>query len=173
MCASPHIMRSTRQALSRAFYNNAAVPLSQLATPGTPGYMADFSFKNDPELAKQLLAKSGFGPEKPVKIGFATTNGQFPGDYDIARAIAQMWKRVGIEADIQVIEYPKYFELNRGHKLPEATLYSFDNATGDPEIFAGYMLNPKLPFSPWQDMTIGQKVIELFNVADTDKRYAG
>ena len=162
-----------KAALSRAFYNNAAVPLSQLATPGTPGYMDDFSVRFDPELAKQLLAKSGFGPDKPVKIGFATTNGQFPSDYDLARAIAQMWKRVGIEADIQVIEYPKYFELNRGHKLPEATLYSFDNATGDPEIFVGYMLNPKLPFSPWQDMTIGQKVIDLFNVADTAKRYAG
>jgi peptide/nickel transport system substrate-binding protein len=162
-----------KAALSRAFYNNAAVPLSQLATPGTPGFMADFSFTYDPELAKQLLAKSGFGPDKPVKIGFATTNGQFPSDYDIARAIAQMWKRVGIEADVQVIEYAKYFELNRGHKLPEATLYSFDNATGDPEIFVGYMLNPKLPFSPWQDMTLGQRVIDLFNVADTAKRYAG
>ncbi|HEX3402899.1 MAG TPA: ABC transporter substrate-binding protein [Acetobacteraceae bacterium] len=160
-------------ALSRAFYNNAAVPLSQLATPGTPGYMADFTIKYDPELARQLLAKSGFGPEKPAKIGFATTNGQFPSDYDIARAIAQMWRRVGIEADLQVIEYPKYFELNRGHKLPEATLYSFDNATGDPEIFVGYMLNPKLPFSPWQDMVLGQKVIDLFNVADANKRFAG
>ena len=146
---------------------------SQLATPGTPGYMADFTLKYDPDLAKQLLAKSGFGPDKPVKIGFATTNGQFPSDYDIARAITQMWKRVGIEADLQVIEYPKYFELNRGHKLPEATLYSFDNATGDPEIFVGYMLNPKLPFSPWQDMTLGQKVMDLFNVADTAKRFAG
>jgi len=162
-----------KAALSRAFYNNAAVPLSQLATQGTPGYMADFTFKYDPDMAKQLLAKSGFSPEKPAKIGFATTNGQFPGDYDIARAIAQMWKRVGIEADIHVIEYPKYFELNRGHKLPEATLYIFDNATGDPEIFVGYMLNPKLPFSPWQDMTIGQKVIDMFNVADTDRRFAG
>jgi peptide/nickel transport system substrate-binding protein len=162
-----------KAALSRAFYNNAAVPLSQLATPGTPGYMADFTFAYDPELAKQLMAKSGFGPDKPVKIGLATTNGQFPSDYDIARAIGQMWKRVGIEADIQVIEYAKYFELNRGHKLPEATLYSFDNATGDPEIFVGYMLNPKLPFSPWQEMTLGQKVIDLFNVADTEKRYAG
>jgi peptide/nickel transport system substrate-binding protein len=162
-----------KAALSRAFYNNAAVPLSQLATPGTPGYMADFTFNYDPNLAKQLLGKSGYGTDKSGKIGFATTNGQFPGDYDMARAIAQMWKRVGIEADIQVIEYPKYFELNRGHKLPEATLYSFDNATGDPEIFVGYMLNPKLPFSPWQDMTIGQKVIDLFNVADTERRVAG
>src|SRR5690348_9287675 len=78
-----------KQALSRAFYNNAAVPLSQLATPGTPGYMADFSFRYDPALAKQLLAKSGYSPQKPVKIGFATTNGQFPSDYDMSRAIGQ------------------------------------------------------------------------------------
>jgi peptide/nickel transport system substrate-binding protein len=159
-----------KQALSRAFYNNQAVPLSQIATPGTPGYMPDFKFAYDPDLAKQLLAKSGFGPDKPAKIGFATTNGQFPGDYDIARAIAQMWKRVGIDADVQVIEYAKYFELNRGHKLPEAMLYSFDNATGDPEIFVGYMLNPKLPFSPWQDMGLGQKVIDAFNIANNEKR---
>ena len=161
-----------KQALSRAFYNNAAVPVSQLATPGTPGYMPDFTFAYDPEMARALLAKSGFSSAKPAKIGFATTNGQFPGDYDIARAIVQMWSRVGIEADLQVIEYAKYFELNRGHKLPEAMLYSFDNATGDPEIFVGYMLNPKLPFSPWQDMTLGQKVIDAFNIADNAKRIA-
>jgi peptide/nickel transport system substrate-binding protein len=161
-----------KRALSRAFYNNDAVPLSQLATPGSPGYMADLTFAYDPNLAKQLLAKSGFGPDKPVKIGFATTNGQFPGDYDIARAIVQMWQKVGIDADLQVIEYAKYFELNRGHKLPEATLYTFDNATGDPEIFVGYMLNPKLPFSPWQGMDLGQQVIDAFNIADSGKRIA-
>ena len=46
------------------------------------------------------------------------------------------------------------------------TLYTFDNATGDPEIYTGYLLNPKLPFSPWKDMTLGQKVIDQFNVAD-------
>ena len=108
-----------------------------------------------------------------MKIGFATTNGQFPSDYDIARAIAQMWKQVGIDADMQVIEYAKYFELNRGNKLPEATLYSWDNATGDPEIFSGYQLNPKMPFSPWKDQDIGNRVLALFNVADYDKRIAG
>ncbi len=108
-----------------------------------------------------------------MKIGFATTNGQFPNDYDIARAIAQMWKQVGIDADLQVIEYAKYFELNRGGKLPEATLYSWDNATGDPEIFIGYNLNPKMPFSPWKDDDFGNKDLALFGVADYDKRIAG
>ena len=84
-----------------------------------------------------------------------------------------MWKRVGIEAELETIEYAKYIELNRGAKLPEATLYSWDNATADPEIFAGYLLNPKMPFSAWKGMDVGEKVLELFNIADYDKRIAG
>jgi peptide/nickel transport system substrate-binding protein len=162
-----------KAALSKAFYAGVAVPLSVVGTPGTPGYLDDFTFSCDPELAKQYLAKSHFSPDNPVKIGFAATNGQFPSDYDIARAIVQMWKRVGIEADLEVIEYAKYFELNRAHKLPEATLYSWENATGDPELFSGYLLNPKMPFSSWKDEDIGRRVLSLFNVADYDTRIAG
>ena len=162
-----------KKALSQAFYGGAAVPLSVPATPGTAAYLNDYTFAYDPELAKSLLAKSGYSAEKPAKFNFASTNGNFPSDYDIARAIAQMWKKVGIEADLEVIEYAKYFELNRGAKLPEATLYSFDNATGDPEIFAGYLLNPKMPFSAWKGMEIGQRAIDLFNVSNYDERVAG
>ena len=132
-----------KKALSQAFYGGAAVPLSVPATPGTAAYLDDYQFAYDPELAKQLLAKSGYSTEKPAKFKFASTNGNFPSDYDIARALVQMWKKVGIEVELEVIEYAKYFELNRGNKLPEATLYSFDNATGDPEIFGGYLLNPE------------------------------
>ncbi|MBV9076757.1 MAG: hypothetical protein JO048_04655, partial [Methylobacteriaceae bacterium] len=162
-----------KAALSKAFYAGAATPLSMVGTPGTPAYMADFRFEHNPAKATELLAKSGFGPDKPAKIRFATTNGQFPSDYDIARAIAQMWKKVGIEAEIETIEYAKYFELNRGAKLPEATLYSFDNATGAPEIFAGYLLNPKMPFSAWKGMEIGEKVIALFGEPNYGKRIEG
>src|SRR3984893_3509071 len=162
-----------KKALSQAFYGGAAVPLSVPATPGTAAYLDDYLFPYDPELSKQLLAKSGFSADKPAKFNFASTNGNFPSDYDIARAMVQMWKKVGLEVELEVIEYAKYFELNRGNKLPEATLYSFDNATGDPEIFGGYLLNPKLPFSPWKGMEIGQRAIDLFNVANYEERVAG
>ncbi|WP_210484072.1 ABC transporter substrate-binding protein [Microvirga antarctica] len=162
-----------KAALSKAFYGGAAVPLSVVATPGTAAYLKDFKFDFDVEKAKALLAKSGFSVDKPAKIRFAATNGQFPSDYDIARALVQMWKKVGIEAELETIEYAKYFELNRGGKLPEATLYSFDNATGDPEIFAGYLLNPKMPFGTWKGMEIGEKVLALFSEPVYDKRIAG
>jgi peptide/nickel transport system substrate-binding protein len=162
-----------KQALSKAFYGGAATPLNVVSTPGTPGYLDDFKFEYSPEKAAQFLAKSGYSPTNPAKIRFAATNGQFPSDYDIARALVQMWKKVGIEAELETIEYAKYFELNRGGKLPEATLYSFDNATGDPEIFAGYLLNPKMPFGTWKGMEIGEKVIALFSEPVYDKRIAG
>ena len=162
-----------KKAISQALYAGKAVPLSIVAPPGTPGYVKDYEFAYDPDESKALLAKSGFGPETPVKIGMASFNGVFPGDYDIARAIVSMWKKVGIQAALQVIEQPKYFELNRGNKLPEATLYSWDNAVGDPEMFTGYLMHPKLPFSAWKDMDVGGRVMKLFDVVDYDKRIAG
>ena len=163
-----------KEALSKAFYGGAAVPLSVVATPGTPGYLTDFKFEYEPGQGQGSCWRSPASARTSRrKIRFAATNGQFPSDYDIARAIVQMWKKVGIDAELEIIEYAKYFELNRGAKLPEATLYSWDNATGDPEIFAGYLLNPKMPFSAWKGMEVGEKVLELFNVADYEKRIAG
>ena len=143
--------------------------------PARPGYLPDFKFEYSPEKAKaEYLAKSGFSAGEagarsasppPTATSRATTTSR-------ARS-SRCGSSVGIEAELEVIEYAKYFELNRGAKLPEATLYSWDNATGDPEIFAGYLLNPKMPFSAWKGMEVGEKVLELFNVADYDKRIAG
>ena len=162
-----------KAALSKAFYEGAAVPLSTISPPGTPAYDPNFKFAYDPAKAAALLAKSGYSTKKPIKIKMMATNGHFPSDFDIARAIVAMWKKVGIDADLEVIEYAKYFELNRGNKLPEATLYSWDNATGDPEIFGGYLLNPKLPFSAYKGMDVGSKVLPLFGVLDYKKRVQG
>ena len=67
-----------KKALSHAFYGGAAVPLSVVAPPDTPGYVEGYTFAYDPELSKKLLADSGYSTAKPAKIKLATTNGQFP-----------------------------------------------------------------------------------------------
>lgn len=162
-----------KAAISKAFYGGAAVPVSVPAPPGTPGYVEGYDFGYDPEKSKALLAEAGFSADNPATFKMATTNGHFPSDYDIARALLQMWKKVGIEVELEVIEYAKYFELNRGHKLPSATLYSWDNATGDPEIFTGYLLNPNMPFSSWKAEQPGDQIPALFAEADYEKRIAG
>lgn len=162
-----------KAALSKAFYGGAAVPLSLSVTPGSPGDVPEFSFAYDPEKAKELLAASGYGPDKPAKIGLASTNGHFPSDFDIARALVGMWKKVGIEAELETIEYAKYFELNRGQQLPDVTLYSWENATADPEIFSGYLLSPDMPFAAWRGEEPGAQLRELFKTANYETRIKG
>ncbi len=162
-----------KAALSKAFFGGVAVPLSVLAPPKTPGYVDGFTFAHDPKQSVALLAKSGFSPQKPVKIHFNTTKGVFPNDYEMAQAIAAMWKKVGIDADLQVIELAQYYELNHSGKMPEATLYRWGNDTGDPEIYTGYILNPKLPFSTWKSDDVGERVGKLFNETDEKKRLEG
>jgi peptide/nickel transport system substrate-binding protein len=51
-------------------------------------------------------------------------------------------------------------------------LYSWDNSTGDPEIYIGYVLHPQLPFSAWKEKELGDEVIGLFNESNYDKRIA-
>ena len=65
-------------------------------------------------MAKKLLAASGYSPEKPVKFKIQTTRGFKPKDYEMIQAIVGMWRKVGIEADIEVYEIAKHYELRAG-----------------------------------------------------------
>jgi dipeptide transport system substrate-binding protein len=163
-----------KEAISKAFFNGVAKPISVLAPPGTPGDVPGFTFPYSVDEAKSLLAKSGHGPQNPVKIGFNTTNGAFASDFDMARAITAMWQKVGIDADLQVIELAQYYALNHAGKGPEATLYAgWGNDTADPEIYTGYILNPHLQFSTWKSADLGPILDKLFAETDYEKRIAG
>jgi peptide/nickel transport system substrate-binding protein len=91
----------------------------------------------------------------------------------MARAIAAMWKQVGIEAEIEELTVAKYLELNHSAKLTGIVLYSWANATGDPENYAGRILDPKLRFSAWKSPEAGAIVEALLRETDQEKRFAG
>lgn len=162
-----------KRAISKAFFAGKAIPIDVPAARGTPGYPKDFHFAYDAGAAKALLAKAGFGPGKPAKITFFSSKGVFPNDFEVAQAITQMWKKVGIEADLQVMEMPKYQELLRAGKLPEATMYQWGNATGDPEMYGGYLLDPKSIFSSYKSADLGERTAKLLVETDEAKRDAG
>jgi peptide/nickel transport system substrate-binding protein len=162
-----------KAALSKAFYGSVANPLHVIAPANTPGYVPDFTMPFDRKAAQAALAKSGFSPAKPAKIKLLTTNGTFPNDYELARAIAGMWKQVGIEAEIEELTVAKYLELNHSAKLPGVMLYSWANATGDPENYTGRILDPNLRFSAWKSEEAGKQVHALLVETDPEKRMAG
>ncbi len=48
-----------------------------------------------------------------------------------------MWRQIGVDVKIEEITVAKYLELNHAAKLPGIMLYSWANATGDPENYTG------------------------------------
>ena len=91
----------------------------------------------------------------------------------MSRVIAQMWGRIGIRAKVETIEFVQYQERLRAGTLPEATMYRWGNMTGDPELYIGYLLNPKFPFSAWKSDDISARLDPLFVESDPEKRFAG
>lgn len=162
-----------KAAISKAFFQGVAAPLSTPAAPGTPAHAPDYQFAHDPARAQALLKAAGYGPGKPVQFRFFATNGIYPNDFEIARAIVAMWKRVGIEAALEVIEPAQYYPRVQAGKLEGPALWFWTNATGDPELSTGYYLDPKKSFSVWRSDDVSAMLDPLLVELDYDKRIAG
>jgi peptide/nickel transport system substrate-binding protein len=160
-----------KQALSRDFFLERAVPLSVPATRGTPGDVPDFVFRTSAERAHALLAQSGFGPDNPVRFPLLTTRGAFANDHEIALAIAAMWAPVGIAAEIQVVSFADYVELAHTNRLPGPCLFSWVNPTGDPEFYAGYLLNPESRLAAWRSDELRAQFTALAALPDLAQRH--
>ncbi|MFZ5691205.1 MAG: ABC transporter substrate-binding protein [Pseudomonadota bacterium] len=165
-------MAIDKAALAKAFFNNLAKPLQVLATPGSSGDVPGYTFPFDRKKAAELLAKAGYSKAKPLQMTLVTTNGTFPNDYEIAQAIAQMWRQIGADVKIEEITIAKYMELNHAAKLPGIMLYSWANATGDPENYSGRILNPALRFSAWKEPANGERIAKLFAMKLGEERLA-
>ena len=82
-----------------------------MQTPDYEAYDPSITTPYDPEGAKALLAKSGYSVDNPVKFTIQTTRGFKPKDFEIIQAIVGLWRKIGIEAEIEVYEIAKHYEL--------------------------------------------------------------
>src|SRR5215831_15247102 len=117
-----------KQALVKRLLRGYGVPIDTLEAPEYEAFDPTIKVGYDPHEAAKLLASAGFSPQKPFKTTIQTTRGFKPKDYEIIQAIVGMWRRVGIEADIEVYEIAKHFELRTSHKLAPLAFYNWGNA---------------------------------------------
>ena len=85
--------------------------IDTLEAPEYAAFDPSIKVAHDPKMAAELLAASGYSKEKPVKFTIQTTRGFKPKDYEMIQAIVGMWRNVGIDANIEVYEIAKHFEL--------------------------------------------------------------
>jgi peptide/nickel transport system substrate-binding protein len=178
----PMLDRNVRLAANHAIDKKAivdkllhgyGVPIATLEAPGYAAFDPAIKDVYDPELAKSLLAKSGYSPQMPVKFTMQTTRGFKPKDYEMVQAIAGMWRKVGIEANIEVYEIAQHYELRARHALAPAAFYNWGNAIGDPTTSTGFAMFAPSPHSAWKGKDLVERIGPLWGEKDEAKRIAG
>jgi peptide/nickel transport system substrate-binding protein len=162
-----------KEIIAKKLLRGYATPIETLDAPGYEAYDPSIKTPYDPELAKKLLAKSGYSPQKPVKFKIQTTRGFKPKDYQMIQAIVGMWRKVGIEADIEVYEIAKHYELRAAHKLAPMAFYNWGDAIGDPTCSTGFAMFSPSPHSAWKSKDLDAMIGPLWGEKDEAKRIAG
>lgn len=162
-----------KKAIVKKLLRGYGVPIDTLETPEYTAYDASIKVLHDPKLAKKLLADSGYSKDKPAKFTIQTTRGLKPKDYEMIQAIVGMWRKVGIEATIEVYEIAKHYELRAADKLAPAAFYNWGNAIGDPTTSTGFAMFGPSPHSVWNTDDLDSKIGPLWGEKDEAKRIAG
>ncbi|MEO1102472.1 MAG: ABC transporter substrate-binding protein [Pseudomonadota bacterium] len=149
------------------------VRIDTLQAPQYAAFDPSTTVEYDPEKAKALLAESGYSTDNPVRFTIQTTRGFKPKDYEMIQAIVGAWRQVGIEADIEVYEIAKHFELRAADELAPAAFYNWGNAIGDPATSTGFAMFGPSPHSVWDGQDVIDAIIPLWGEADEDKRIEG
>ncbi len=167
------VMAVDKKLLVDRLLRGYGVPIDTLETPDYTAYDASVKTEYNPEKAKELLAASGYSTDNPVKFTIQTTKGFKPKDYEMIQAIVGMWRKVGIEANIEVYEIAKHYELRAADKLAPAAFYNWGNAIGDPTTSTGFAMYGPSPHSVWDGEDVINAINPLWGEMDEEKRIAG
>ncbi|MFT5639439.1 MAG: peptide/nickel transport system substrate-binding protein [Paracoccaceae bacterium] len=174
----PNVRKAAAHAIDKSLIierllSGYGVAIDTLQTPDYVGYDDSISVAYDPELAIKLLADSGYSVENPVRFKIQTTKGFKPKDYEMIQAIVGLWRRVGIEAEIEVYEIAKHYELRATDTLAPAAFYNWGNSVGDPTTSTGFAMFGPSPHSVWDGEDTFNAILPLWGEADEAKRIAG
>jgi peptide/nickel transport system substrate-binding protein len=167
------VMAVDKELLVKRLLRGYGQPIDTLETPEYAAYDPSIKVEHNPEKAKELLAASGYSTKKPAKFTIQTTKGFKPKDYEMVQAIVGMWRKVGIEAEIEVYEIAKHYELRAAHKLAPAAFYNWGNSIGDPTTSTGFAMFGPSPHSSWKTDDLDAKIGPLWGEKDEAKRIAG
>ena len=166
-------MSINKKAITQKLLNGAARPIDTLQAPGYAAFDPTTVVAFDPKGAAALMKEAGFSKDKPLKFKVQTTRGLKPKDFEVMQAVLGMWKGIGVEAELEVYEIAKHYELRAQHKLAPAAFYNWGNAIGDPSTSTGFAMFSASPHSGWKTKDVDDLIAPLWGEKDEAKRLAG
>ena len=163
-----------KQTIIDRLLSGYGVPIDTLETPEYEAYDPSIKVPYDPAKAdRSCWRRRAIGPDNPVKFKIQTTKGFKPKDYEMIQAIVGMWRKVGIEAEIEVYEIAKHYELRAADQLAPAAFYNWGNSVGDPTTSTGFAMFGPSPHSVWDGADLIEMIGPLWGEPDEAKRIAG
>src|SRR5262245_57100421 len=124
-----------RNAITTRLLRGLGKPSGQVVAPVTFGYAPDIQpTAFDPARARQLVAASGYKGEKIV-LQYPNNNLAF--GEEVAQAIANYLGQVGINIELQGMEYSAFFPLWSNRKLNGMHLFAYGPSIMDAELIIG------------------------------------
>jgi len=139
------------------------------------GYNSNITpYPYDPEKAKQLMAEAGYEDGFSAKL--LVPNGRYFKGVASSEAIATMLGKVGIDLQLNTVEFGQFAKLTQEHKMPEFMFAAWGNSTFNAldayvPLVQSDSIFSLLPNKGKQDWvkSVDQKIAEAQNTADRAK----
>lgn len=129
--------------MNEFLYKNAAVTAATGMPPILMGYPADLEpYPYDPEKAKQLLAEAGY-PDgfKAKMLCYENPRGYNPVGIKMAVAVQEYLAAVGIELELETLEWGTFLETRRRADNKDAGMVGWSGDNGDADNFLWEMFS--------------------------------
>ncbi len=175
-----------RQALNyavdkQAIINNvlfgAADPMDAPTASSLFGYCKQGAYEFNQAKAKQLLTAAGVQPG--TKVSFIHPTGRYTQDKEVSQAIAGFLREVGLEAQLQTMDWPSYIKtittpLDKGnatelHFLGWAPAF-LDSAQQMLQFLTSYHPPGGLATSFYKDPKVDEMIVAADSESNADKR---
>jgi peptide/nickel transport system substrate-binding protein len=101
----------------------------------------------DPKTARERLKKSGYKGEEVV---IETTSGYTANDKPMSEAIVAMWRDIGVNAKVEILEYSVRAQKNRDRTFKGLWWSDPTSTLGDPDGMFWRLLSPGGPQDYWR-----------------------
>lgn len=116
----------------------------------------------DPEKAKELLKEAGYDESNPLTLKYKYSNNSIHAD--VAQMLEQMWKAVGINVELEVVESGVFYDqIDQGDF--EMARYAL-MCTNDPSEFLNQWTQAMQPVAAVADDTYDQMMTDVTKIVD-------
>ncbi len=116
----------------------------------------------DPEKAKELLAAAGYDESNPLTLKYKYSNNSIHGD--VAQMLEQMWKAVGIQVELEVVESGVFYDQIDAGDF-EMSRYGL-MCTNDPSEFLAQWTKAMQPTPAVSDDNYDQMLADAAYIVD-------